>query len=167
MVTEKNMADIYGQAQPMMHDENVSFGYALEMAQAAAYQYKIQSRSISGKSEPDLVARLERVLKALEVLIHPSEVLGVRDAKSSFSTLLNGASAGDVALIQAGSGGTVALVSTEVLADAFSALEQAREVTFASLLEELPYASNELQDFALTHRPPDRTRFFAADSETP
>lgn len=89
-----------------------------------------------------------------EIDVGQLKVWGVREAKSSFSQMLNGASTGQIYVITSGRGDPVVVMSAERLAGAMAVIEQQRGLTLSDAMKQLPFDASELMPFALRGNAP-------------
>jgi hypothetical protein len=139
-------------------------------------------RSVNKRSQqvlsPELIQRLHTFATALrssaegshpgaggfksatagEVTFDASEaaVYRVRETKGALSNLLNEASDGKVVLVGAGRGKTVAIISTDTLADVIAAIEEISNLTLAAAIDSLPFPPGSQNWNAPQGHPPTR-----------
>ena len=89
-----------------------------------------------GRLSPDLADDGSSIL---EEPIH-----GVREAKDSFSSLLNRASEGRFFFIKSGQGEPVVMVGADVLGEVFEILQRAQAVTLSDAWHSLPFKGTDL-----------------------
>jgi hypothetical protein len=80
------------------------------------------------------------------------EVYGVRDARDSLSKILNQVTEGQLAFIDSGQGGAVVVMSADALTEGVLGLENFKEPTLQSALEQLPFR-DELAPLTVRGRP--------------
>jgi hypothetical protein len=81
-------------------------------------------------------------------------VHGIREAKNSFSAMLNQASHGTVFFIEAGRAGPVVMVGADALGDVFETLLRSQQMTLSDAIESLPFKGEELAFLNLRGRLP-------------
>jgi hypothetical protein len=81
-------------------------------------------------------------------------IYGVRDAKGALSRILNDATEGGIAFIEAGNGAMVAVIGADSLCRIVVSAEERATATVADAIASLPYPPDTLRTFELVGYPP-------------